>query len=125
MPIYEYHCLDCGKDHEIIQKINDRPLRKCPTCGGKMKKDISLSGFQLKGSGWYKDGYSSPKPDNTKAKEGTTSGGSGEKNGDTKGATPPSQTSTAAKAADVPASPPKKEKSGRSPASDASRKQAS
>lgn len=63
MPIYEYHCLDCRKDHEIIKKFSDKPLRICPSCGGKLKKKLSLSAFQLKGEGWYKDGYSSKKPE--------------------------------------------------------------
>ncbi len=70
MPIYEYQCLDCHKDHEIIQKISDKPLKKCPSCGGKIKKKLSLSGFQLKGGGWYKDGYSSvtPQPEKSEKK---------------------------------------------------------
>lgn len=59
MPIYEYHCQKCKKDHEIIQKFSDKPLKTCPACGGKMAKKLSLSGFHLKGGGWYKDGYSS------------------------------------------------------------------
>ncbi|MBF0492384.1 MAG: zinc ribbon domain-containing protein [Deltaproteobacteria bacterium] len=58
MPIYEYHCLNCSKDHEIIQKASDKPLRKCPSCSGKMQKKMSLSSFQLKGGGWYASGYS-------------------------------------------------------------------
>ena len=58
MPIYEYHCLKCRKDHEIIRKFSDKPLKICPSCGGKMERKLSLSGFQLKGGGWYKDGYS-------------------------------------------------------------------
>ena len=62
MPIYEYHCTSCSKEHEIIQKVNDPPLTICPACGGPLKKEISLSGFQLKGGGWYKEGYSSSKP---------------------------------------------------------------
>ncbi len=61
MPIYEYLCLDCKKEHEIIQKISDKPLKVCPSCGGKIKKNLSLSSFHLKGGGWYKDGYSSAK----------------------------------------------------------------
>jgi len=61
MPIYEYHCGDCKKDHEIIQKFSDPPLTICPACGGKLEKKLSLSGFQLKGGGWYKDGYASGK----------------------------------------------------------------
>lgn len=61
MPIYEYQCEKCKKHHEVTQKITDAPLTKCPECKGKLKKLISLAGFQLKGGGWYKDGYSSPK----------------------------------------------------------------
>ncbi|QQR81726.1 MAG: zinc ribbon domain-containing protein [Deltaproteobacteria bacterium] len=62
MPIYEYICGGCGEKHEAMQKLSDKPLRKCPKCGAnKMKKALSLSGFQLKGGGWYKDGYSSAK----------------------------------------------------------------
>lgn len=63
MPIYEYHCQGCQKDHEIIQKVNETVLTICPACGGKLEKKLSLSGFQLKGGGWYKDGYASPKPE--------------------------------------------------------------
>ncbi|MBI5300423.1 MAG: zinc ribbon domain-containing protein [Deltaproteobacteria bacterium] len=59
MPIYEYGCVACGKHHEIIQKINEPLLTICPACGGKLEKKFSLSGFQLKGGGWYKDGYTS------------------------------------------------------------------
>lgn len=62
MPIYEYHCSDCNKDHEVIQKISDPPLALCPACGGKLEKKPSLSAFQLKGGGWYKDGYATPPP---------------------------------------------------------------
>ncbi|MDO8527202.1 MAG: zinc ribbon domain-containing protein [Deltaproteobacteria bacterium] len=59
MPIYEYHCTACKKDHEIIQKMNDAPLKICPACGEKVERKMSLGGFQLKGGGWYKDGYTS------------------------------------------------------------------
>ena len=62
MPIYEYRCASCNKDHEIIQKFSDVPLSICPACGGKLEKKLSLGGFQLKGGGWYKDGYTSSKP---------------------------------------------------------------
>ena len=62
MPIYEYHCVKCKKDHEIIQKFSDPLLSVCPNCKGKLEKKISNSSFQLKGEGWYKDGYSSKAP---------------------------------------------------------------
>lgn len=72
MPIYEYHCQQCGKDHEIIQKFSDAPLTICPACGGALQKQMSLSGFQLKGGGWYKDGYSSPTPPKKEEKKTET-----------------------------------------------------
>jgi putative FmdB family regulatory protein len=58
MPIYEYQCLDCGILHEIIQKMSDKPLMRCPRCSGKLQKLISQSTFHLKGSGWYATDYS-------------------------------------------------------------------
>lgn len=67
MPIYEYHCSVCGKDHEIIQKVSEAPLTVCPACGGSIQKKVSLSSFQLKGGGWYKDGYAAPKPEAKKS----------------------------------------------------------
>jgi putative FmdB family regulatory protein len=59
MPIYEYQCKACGRRVEVIQKLSDPPLRKCEECSGKLEKLISRAAFQLKGGGWYGDGYSS------------------------------------------------------------------
>lgn len=56
MPIYEYQCQKCGT-FEATQKITDKPLAKCPTCRGKVKKLISNTSFQLKGTGWYITDY--------------------------------------------------------------------
>ena len=56
MPIYEYRCDKCG-DFEVRQKITDQPLSRCPTCKGKVRKLISNTSFQLKGSGWYLTDY--------------------------------------------------------------------
>ena len=57
MPIYEYKCLKCRDEFETMQKFNDSPLKRCPTCGGPVKRLISRSSFQLKGSGWYLTDY--------------------------------------------------------------------
>jgi putative FmdB family regulatory protein len=62
MPVYEYECPACEVVHEIQQRMADDPLRDCPDCGGPVKKIMSRSSFQLKGGGWYADGYSSAKP---------------------------------------------------------------
>lgn len=57
MPIYEYECTQCGTVHEILQKMSDKPLSKCPQCSGKLQKMISHSAFHLKGTGWYVTDY--------------------------------------------------------------------
>jgi putative FmdB family regulatory protein len=56
MPIYEYTCKRCG-NFEIMQRISEDPLKKCPTCGAKVSKLISRSAFHLKGNGWYATDY--------------------------------------------------------------------
>jgi len=67
MPIYEYECISQGHRFEVMQKMSDEPIQICEKCGGKVRKLISSAGFMLKGSGWYKDGYSSSKPSSTPA----------------------------------------------------------
>ena len=62
MPVYEYQCADCQRHFEELQKVSDKPLKKCKICGGKVTRLISQTSFSLKGGGWYKDGYSSAKP---------------------------------------------------------------
>ena len=57
MPVYEYYCKKCDKVYEFIQKINDKPKSNCEVCNGSLHKQISLSSFQLKGSGWYVTDY--------------------------------------------------------------------
>ncbi|MFP3980800.1 MAG: FmdB family zinc ribbon protein [Desulfobacterales bacterium] len=57
MPIYEYKCEACGGVHEILQKMSDAPLSKCPDCSGALHKRISQCTFHLKGTGWYATDY--------------------------------------------------------------------
>ncbi|MEO6587882.1 MAG: hypothetical protein ABIP06_01025, partial [Pyrinomonadaceae bacterium] len=40
------------------RKVTDEPLTVCESCGGKLEKQMSLSGFQFKGEGWYVTDYS-------------------------------------------------------------------
>jgi putative FmdB family regulatory protein len=56
MPIYEYDCPRCGV-FEATQRITENPLSRCPTCRSKVKKLISQTSFQLKGTGWYATDY--------------------------------------------------------------------
>ena len=72
MPIYEYKCLECGTRVEKMQKISDAPLTVCENCGGKLEKQLSLSGFQFKGEGWYVTDYSNKtKSEKSSAPEST------------------------------------------------------
>ncbi|HEX5083515.1 MAG TPA: FmdB family zinc ribbon protein [Blastocatellia bacterium] len=57
MPIYEYTCEKCGRHLEVMQKMSDKPLSRCPECKGKLEKIFSQTSFQLKGSGWYVSDY--------------------------------------------------------------------
>ena len=57
MPIYEYRCLDCNHQFELMQKFSDPPAETCPSCAGIVQKLISRSAFHLKGSGWYVTDY--------------------------------------------------------------------
>ena len=57
MPLYEYQCTKCREVCEVLQKVKDKPLEKCPKCGGPMVKRISSPAIQFKGSGWYITDY--------------------------------------------------------------------
>jgi len=78
MPIYEYQCQKCGETTEIMQKFSEAPLKKCPACGGRVAKLMSMNSFQLKGSGWYvtdyagRKGEAAPKGAGTGAAEAKT-----------------------------------------------------
>ncbi|MBM4299071.1 MAG: hypothetical protein FJ143_15150 [Deltaproteobacteria bacterium] len=67
MPIYEYQCQKCGS-FEATQRITEKALSKCPTCKGKVKKLISNTSFQLKGTGWYITDYARKGQTNGEAK---------------------------------------------------------
>ena len=102
MPIYEYKCENCGHEFEEMLHFSERdvPLNTpCEQqieqtkhmsfkCDGKIHLKMSLGSFQLKGDGWYKDGYERKRTD------GSGAGGSG---GDGKG-TPEPQIKTESKA---------------------------
>ena len=79
MPIYEYLCLTCGGEFEVMQKFNDPPPRR-HTCSPKsrVKRKLSLTAFQLKGGGWYSEGYAKGNGAAAKEKPGASSESKGE-----------------------------------------------
>lgn len=101
MPIYEYHCETCG-DFDVMQKITAGPLRKCPTCKSKVKKLMSNTAFQLKGTGWYVTDY------------GKKGSGGAASDGASDGTSSSSDTSDGAKSAETKSeSKPKKKSKGK------------
>ena len=57
MPTYEYVCAN-GHAFERIQKMNDKPVARCPACGAKAARKISGGqGLIFKGSGFYITDY--------------------------------------------------------------------
>jgi len=80
MPFYEYECPNCHFRDEVLQKINDKPLKKCPSCGKNgLRKLMSAPVFRLKGSGWYETDFRN---------HGTAPTGSGDASADAGKGTP-------------------------------------
>lgn len=74
MPTYEYQCLKCKKHFDKLQSMNDKPLKSCIYCKGKVERLIGGgAGLIFKGTGFYITDYknksSSAKADSAKPKE--------------------------------------------------------
>lgn len=78
MPTYAYTCGDCGSTFEMQLSVEDRddPTHGlCSLCdAANITRAIGCAGFNLKGPGWAKDGYSTHYGDAIKAQ--------GKKNGE-------------------------------------------
>ena len=58
MPTYEYKCEFCDYTFEKFQAMKDKPIAKCPKCGGRVRRLISGgAGVIFKGSGFYATDY--------------------------------------------------------------------
>ena len=55
MPVFNYVCDSCGETKEKLGKYSD--IIVCD-CGKEMRKGVAKVAFELKGKGWFKDGYS-------------------------------------------------------------------
>ena len=62
MPLYSYHCVKCDEVYENIRSIKQRDVKLvCPECNTRCGRIMDTNSFQLKGDGWYKDGYNKKK----------------------------------------------------------------
>lgn len=86
VPIYEYECSKCGHRVEVIQKVNDAPVKKCEKCKGKVERLISSPAIQFKGTGWYVTDYGkkSSGPESSKSSKSETSSSSDSSSSKTK-----------------------------------------
>ena len=67
MPIYKFKCTACSYEFTVIKKISDDDDVICERCHSNLtNKMLTTTNFSLKGTGWYKDGYSSKKPEKEK-----------------------------------------------------------
>lgn len=61
MPIYTYHCSNCGVQFEVKQHFDDEPLIRCLECGEETLHKVYLPvGIVFKGSGFYSTDNRSP-----------------------------------------------------------------
>jgi putative FmdB family regulatory protein len=114
MPIYEYKCNRCGV-FEAMQGIKEAPLRKCPTCKGKVERQISRGSFILKGSGWYATDYANKStPSSTDSDSSSSAAAPATTNG---GSASPSESSSKATGESKPAAQSKSSSSESKPSS--------
>jgi len=63
MPTYEYECSKCGKKFDLFQPMKDDPIKKCPSCKGKVDRLLGGgSGIIFKGTGFYETDYKKKTP---------------------------------------------------------------
>lgn len=81
MPIYEYKCNKCGVV-EVMQRITEAPLKKCPNCKSKVERMVSRSSFVLKGTGWYATDYANKSKESAPGSEDGASSSNGAAKGE-------------------------------------------
>jgi putative FmdB family regulatory protein len=68
MPLYDYRCVACGREVEVMHGIHEHGPAACEACGGARNKLLSSPAIHFKGSGWAKkDAAASAKKATSKA----------------------------------------------------------
>lgn len=61
MPVYTYHCDNCGIQFDQFQKFIDPHLTRCPECNHKSLRKVFVPvGIVFKGKGFYATDNRSP-----------------------------------------------------------------
>jgi putative FmdB family regulatory protein len=59
MPVYEFSCPACSERFDRMLRLANRDEpQSCPKCAASpATRRVAGGHFELKGGGWYKDGY--------------------------------------------------------------------
>ena len=72
MPRYDYKCVDCEQEFELVQRFSEAGTGVCPECSGAGRRLFHAVPVIYKGSGFYTTDYGRPKrPVENGAKEGS------------------------------------------------------
>ncbi len=74
MPRYDYRCIECPSEFELVQKFSEAGQGECPSCGGPGQRVFHAVPVIYKGSGFYTTDYGRPKrpAENAEGKESSS-----------------------------------------------------
>lgn len=84
MPLYDYRCMACGREVEVMHGINDKGPETCQECGGVMRKALSPPAIHFKGSGWAKKDAAAASAKKATPPKSSAASDKGSTNGDAK-----------------------------------------
>ena len=61
MPRYDYRCIDCQTEFELVQSFSEAGSAVCPQCSGAGRRVFHAVPVIYKGSGFYTTDYGRPK----------------------------------------------------------------
>ena len=61
MPRYDYQCVSCSKEFELVQTFAEAGTGTCPVCSGSGRRVFHAVPVIYKGSGFYTTDYGRPK----------------------------------------------------------------
>ena len=61
MPRYDYKCIDCQTEFELLQSFSEAGSGGCPQCSGAGRRVFHAVPVIYKGSGFYTTDYGRPK----------------------------------------------------------------
>jgi putative FmdB family regulatory protein len=61
VPRYDYQCVSCGHQFELVQSFSEAGTGTCPACSGNGRRLFHAVPVIYKGSGFYTTDYGRPK----------------------------------------------------------------